>query len=292
MLNNCRWLIIILFAALAACNSPANTDDKKTDSDTLASASVPWKLGIALWTFHTADFPTSLMQVDSAGVKYIEPNTFHNTGRELKDSLLGKLSPAGIDILKSYISKNGLEVGSLYLGGGKTVEDWKNDFEKAKQLNVKYVTAEPPLDMWDAVDSLAGIYGLKVAIHEHWKGVSAYWHPDSVLAAIKNHPNFGACADLGHWPKSGINPTEAVKKLEGHILGIHLKDIAEYNKPDLLDVRVGTGVVDFPAVFKELKRQNFSGFVYIERDSQEVHGNVPSVIEAVKYYNEQMKKLE
>lgn len=52
--------------------------------------------------------------------------------------------------------------------------------------------------MWDPIDSLAGVYGMNVAIHEHWKGTSAYWYPDSVLDAQKDHPNFGACADLGH----------------------------------------------------------------------------------------------
>ena len=96
----------------------------------------------------------------------------------------------------------------------------------------------------------------------------------------------------GPLAQSGIKPIDAVKKLEGRILGVHLKDIAAYNDPKLQDVRVGTGVVDFPAIFKELKRQNFSGIIYIERDSQEVHSNVPSVIETVKYYNEEMKKLE
>ncbi len=194
---------------------------------------INWNLGVALWTFHNVDFPTSLKMADSAGLKLIEPNTFHSAGKELKDSLLGQLSPAGIEKLKSYVQEHNIKVGSLYLGGGKTVQDWKNDFEKAKQFGVRYVTAEPPMEMWDVVDSLAGVYGLKVAIHEHWKGTSIYWHPDSVLAAIKDHKNFGACADLGHYPKSGINSLDAVKKLEGHIIGVHLKDIAAMNDPNL-----------------------------------------------------------
>jgi len=33
-------------------------------------------------------------------------------------------------------------------------------------------------------------------------------------------------------------------------------DVAEYNNIKIQDVPVGTGVVNFPAVFKELKRQN------------------------------------
>ncbi len=250
-----------------------------------------WKLGIALWTFHTVNFPQSLSMVDSCNVRYIEPNTFHKTGPELNDSLVGDLSAAGIEKLKQMAKDKNLTIGSVYLAGGKNIAIWKKGFEMARQMNVTYVTAEPPVDMWDSIDSLAGAYHLKVAIHEHWKGVSAYWHPDSVLAAIKGHPNFGVCADLGHWPKSGINPLDAVRKLEGHILGIHLKDIAAYNDPKLVDVRVGTGVVDFPAIFKELKRQNFNGYIYIERDAQDQPSNVPSVIETVRYYNDLVKKL-
>jgi sugar phosphate isomerase/epimerase len=282
-----KLLIAITFSAIiSSCGSNKTASNDET-SDTTGS-SVKWNLGVALWTFHNADFPASLNMADSAGLKLIEANTFHKTGKELNDSLLGQLSPAGIEKLKTYLQQHNLKMGSLYLGGGKTIQDWKNDFEKAKQFGVRYVTAEPPLDMWDDIDSLAGIYGMMVAIHEHWKGVSAYWHPDSVLAAIKGHKNFGACPDLGHYPKSGIDPLDAVKKLEGHIIGVHLKDIAEMNNPKLVDVRVGTGIVPFPEIFKELKRQKFDGYIYIERDSIENPTNVPSVIETVKYFNEKI----
>jgi sugar phosphate isomerase/epimerase len=108
---------------------------------------------------------------------------------------------------------------------------------------------------------------------------------------MKGHPNFGVCADLGHWPKSGINPLDAIKKLAGHVIAVHLKDIAAYDQPGLLDVPVGTGVIDFPAIFKELKRQGFKGHIYIERDATESGGNLSSVLQAVRYYNEQVNKL-
>jgi sugar phosphate isomerase/epimerase len=289
MKNRIYLLMSLLLAGgFIACDSNKPATDSASTAD--ADSSYHWNLGVALWTFHNVDFPESLKMADSAGLKLVEPNTFHKTGKELNDSLVGQLSPAGIQKLKDYAAQHGITIGSLYLAGGKTVQEWVNDFEKAKQMGVRYVTAEPPVNMWDQVDSIAGVYGLKVAIHEHWKGVSAYWHPDSVLAAIKNHKNFGACADLGHWPKSGIDPLEAVKKLEGHIIGIHLKDISAMNNPKLLDVRVGTGIVPFPEIFEELKRQKFDGNIYIERDSMEVPSNVASVIEEVKYFNDKIRK--
>jgi sugar phosphate isomerase/epimerase len=53
---------------------------------------------------------------------------------------------------------------------------------------------------------------------------------------------------------------------------------------------VGTGIVQFPEIFEELKRQKFDGYIYIERDSIESPSNVASVIETVKYFNEKNQK--
>jgi L-ribulose-5-phosphate 3-epimerase len=272
--------------------SCTNRDTTNDTAESATDVTRDWKFGVALWTFHTFNFMEALDKVDSAGVMYIEPNTFHKAGPALKDSTIQQLSTAGIAQLKTLMDQKGLQAESVYIAGDATVESWKNQFEIAKQLGAKFVTAEPPVTMWDSIDSLAGVYGMKVAIHEHWKGTSAYWHPDSVLAAVKDHHNFGACADLGHWPKSGINPLDAVKKLKGHIIGVHLKDIAAYNDPKLKDVPVGTGVVDFPAIFQELKDQKFSGPIYIERDAEDLPSNLPSVIRTVTYYNQQMKRLK
>jgi L-ribulose-5-phosphate 3-epimerase len=285
--------LLSLMLLIAACNNGTQkSTNQGTDSLSTVDAAKDWKFGVALWTFHTFNFPEALDKVDSAGVAYIEPNTFHKAGPELKDSLILQLSTDGIEKLKSLISKKGLKIESIYIVGDSTIQSWKKQFDIAKQFGVKYVTTEPPLNMWDSIDSLAGAYGIKVAIHEHWKGKSHYWNPDTVLMAIKGHPNFGACADLGHWPKSGIDPLEAVKKLSGHIFIVHLKDIAAFNDPTLKDVPVGTGIVKFPAIFEELKKQNFKGYIYIERDAEDQPSNLPSVIQTVKYYNEQVDKLK
>jgi sugar phosphate isomerase/epimerase len=289
------YAFFFCLVALTACNQRKTTTDHTTDTTantTTGDVAKDWKIGIALWTFHTFNFPDALAKVDSAGLAYVEPNTFHKAGTALKDSLILQLSSAGIDKLKTLLDEKGQKALSVYIVGDSTVQSWKKQFEIAKQLGAKFVTAEPPVNMWDSVDSLAGAFEMKVAIHEHWKGVSHYWHPDSVLAAVKDHPNFGACADLGHWPKSGINPVEAVKKLRGHIIAVHLKDIAAYNDPKLKDVPVGTGIVDFPAIFQELKKQQFTGPIYIERDAEDQPSNLPSVIQTVKYYNEQIKQLQ
>lgn len=290
---NALLLLAICFAACTNIStSGSNNDSTSATTTTVKVDPKDWKFGVALWTFHDVDFPTALNRVDSAGLVYIEPNTFVSAGAEFKDSVIGKLSMAGIDKLKSMIAQKNLKVESLYIVGDSTIDSWKKQFDIAKELGVEYVTTEPPLNMWNSLDSLAGAYGIKIAIHDHWLGFSHYWNPDTTLMAMKGHPNFYVCADFGHWPKSGINPLDAVKKLSGHIIGIHLKDIAAYNNTSLKDVRVGTGVVDFPAIFAELKKQGFNGHIYIERDSIETGGNLQSVIAEKNYYNDQISKLK
>ena len=291
--NHSLALLLCVGFFIIACNEDTK-ESKESDTPTASTVDPAknWKFGIALWTFHDVNFPDALNRVDSAGLKYIEPNTFQSAGPELKDSMILRLSPAGIEKLKGLIARKGLICESIYIVGDTSLSSWVKQFEIAKQFGVKYVTTEPPLNMWDMIDSLAGAYGMKVAIHEHWKGVSHYWDPDTTLLALQGHPNFRVCADLGHWPKSGIDPLDAVKKLAGHIIGIHFKDIAAYNDNTLKDVVVGTGVVKFPEIFAELKKQNFDGYIYIERDSIEHGGNVQSVKQEVKYYYDQIGKLK
>ena len=271
-------ILAVVVATLFSLGLHAQSKPKNT------SVAKNWKLGVALYTFSTVSFPEQLAYADSASLKYVEGFVFAKAGKELKDSVLMKLSSSGIQQLKKKVADQGLKMESIYIIGGKTVADWKRDFEIAKAFGVKYVTGEPPRNLWNSVDSLAGVYGIKVALHNHWKGNSIYWHPDSLLAALEGHPNFGACPDLGHYPKSGINPVLALKKLQGKIIGIHLKDIAEYNNTKIQDVPVGTGVIDFPAVFDELKHQNYNGYIMIERDTKEKPSNLSSVKQMVNYY--------
>jgi sugar phosphate isomerase/epimerase len=286
-------LILPVALLFASCNSGQNGKSAAANSTAVAQESPnEWKFGVALWTFHNVDFPQSLDEVDSAGLKYIEPNTFHSAGPYFKDSTIGQLSPEGIAKIKKMIASKGLICASLYIVGDSTLASWKKQFDIAKELGVRFVTTEPPLNMWNSLDSMAGAYGIKIAIHDHWRGFSHYWNPDTTLLAMKDHPNFFVCADLGHWPKSGIHPLDAVRTLNGHIIAVHFKDIAAYNNTALKDVVAGTGVVKFPEILAELKKQNLPCNIYIERDSIEPGGNLQSVIKEKKYYDSIVSKLQ
>jgi sugar phosphate isomerase/epimerase len=235
-------------------------------------------------------FAEALDKVDSCGIKYIEAFWGQPLGAGLKDSFGIRMSDASKTKIKDLMNQKGIKMVAMGVITPKTREEWKAAFDLAKDFGLSYITAEPLKSQWDMVDSMAGTYGIKVAIHDHPKP-NMYWSPDSVLAAIQGHPNIGSCADIGHWARNGINPVDALKKLEGHIYGVHLKDIVKFDDTHAADTVVGKGVIDFPPIFQELKRQHFNGMFSIEHESNWYH-NVPDVIEIRKFYEDQVAKLQ
>jgi sugar phosphate isomerase/epimerase len=241
-----------------------------------------WKTGVALYSFNHFSFAESLNKADSAGAKYVEGFFFHKLGGDFGGHSIPALSNEEITKMKTMLSNKGLQMKSLYAGNGKNLKEWLAYFDFAKQTGVEFLNCEPEKKDWNLLDSLAGVYKIKIAIHEHAKGSSYYWHPDSVLAAMKGRPNIKACADLGHWVRSGLDPVKCLQALEGKIICLHVKDLDAANNLKANDVVVGTGVLDYPAIVKELKRQNFSGMAYIEREANWDH-NMPDVKQALKY---------
>jgi sugar phosphate isomerase/epimerase len=286
-----------LFAGLVAllifvgCNNPSS--QKETTAPAGADSTnvtANWKLGVQLWTFRMFSQEVALAKADSAGIKYVEAFLGQPVDNTSKDTFGISLSAAGRQKLKGFLQLHHIQMVAMGVTTPQNKEEWIKTFELAKEFGLSYITSEPIKTQWDMADSLAGVYGIKIAIHDHPKP-NAYWSPDSVLAAVKGHPNIGSCADLGHWSRNGLNLVDCLKKLEGHIYGVHLKDIVTFDKPEAADTIVGKGVIDFAPVFAELKRQKFEGMFSIEHESN-WYNNVPDVIETVKFYDGQLAKLK
>ena len=284
----CSFLLLGLFLITSCNNQPAEkTAEVKKDSTAVTDS---WRIGVQLWTFHEFPFIVAIEKADSAKVKYIEAFPGQVMGGDYNDTFGIKLSAANRLKVKQLLQSKGITLVAFGVVGADSPAEWKAYFDFAKDMGIQYLTAEPNDEHWGVVDSLAGVYGIKVAIHDHPRP-SHYWHPDSVLAAVKGHPNIGSCADVGHWSRSGLDVVECLKKLEGHIIGVHFKDIKTFNQTDSPDVLTGTGVNHFPEIFAELKRQGFSGMFSIERE-ENWQNNVPDVIKEIAFFHEQVSILK
>lgn len=287
-------LALLLLVVLASCNSgggnTAANDSAAVPAADSFSIAGNWKIGIQMWTFNQFTFTQALDKVDSADVAFIEAYWGMPLGGDMKGEFGASMDADTRAKLKQLLQSKGVQIVAMGVIAPKDRTEWIQAFDLAKDFGLSYITAEPEREQWGYVDSMAGVYGIKVAIHDHPKP-SYYWTPDSVLAAVQGHPNLGSCADLGHWARNGLNPVECLKQLEGHVFGLHFKDVVKSDDVNAADTVVGKGVIDYPAVFAELKRQRFKGMLSIEHESNWLH-NLPDVIEIVKYYNEQTAKLQ
>jgi sugar phosphate isomerase/epimerase len=272
--------LLLAGAALSLLASCTSSDQNKEK----ISLDQPWKTGVALYSFNKFPFPQTLHKADSAGLAYVEGFSFHKLGPDFEDKTFLQLSDTEIEKLKQQISDQGLTMPSVYVGDAKTPEQWVHYYEMGKKLGLEFFVSEPRPDEWDLLDSLGRAYNIKTAIHQHAKGESYYWHPDSVVKAATGRPFIGACADVGHWTRSGLDPVECLRTLENNLISVHLKDVAKAGEVKAEYVVIGNGALDFAAIASELKRQNFKGYVYIEQEANWLH-NVPDVMEGLNYFN-------
>jgi sugar phosphate isomerase/epimerase len=260
-----------------------------TQAQTVATSSADklgWQLAVHSYTFRKFPIAEAIDKTAALGVHYMSisgsvnlvgTNSVGTMTLSEKDQqdLLDKLKAAGI-------APKFVNLGVVQLPPDQAQS--RKVFEFAKKFGIDTLVAEPATNALDTVEKLCKEYNIKVAIHDHPKGHSIYWNPESVLEAIKGRtPLMGACADVGHWMRSGLDPLECLKKLEGRIICLHFKDLNEMG-PKAHDVPWGTGVGQTKALMAELKRQNFHGAFCVE---YEYHwdNSQPEIAECVKFFN-------
>jgi sugar phosphate isomerase/epimerase len=260
-----------------------------TQAQTVATSSADklgWQLAVHSYTFRKFPISEAIDKTAALGVHYMSisgsvnlvgTNSVGTMTLSEKDQqdLLDKLKAAGI-------TPKFVNLGVVQLPPDEAQS--RKVFEFAKKFGIDTLVAEPEPAALDTVEKLCKEYNIKVAIHDHPKGHSIYWNPESVLEAIKGRtPLMGACADVGHWMRSGLDPLECLKKLNGRIICLHFKDLNEMG-PAAHDVPWGTGIGQTKALMQELKRQNFHGAFCVE---YEYHWETsqPEIAESVKFFN-------
>lgn len=170
--------------------------------------------------------------------------------------------------------------------------EWRKLFDFGKSMGIQTFTSEPDEKDLTFLSRLCDEYGINVAIHNH-PYPKHYWNPDTLLAAIKGQSSrMGACADIGHWVRSDLDPVACLKKLEGHVLHVHMKDLEAIKGKDTgeenRDVHWGTGVANTNGVINELKRQNFKGMISAEYERNWAN-NTSDVIASIQYFRNALR---
>jgi sugar phosphate isomerase/epimerase len=274
--------ILILFSMAAQAQTPA---------DTSSAGKLGWQLAVHSYTFQKFSIFDAIDKTAALGLHYMSISgtvSLDGTNKIGTANLSEKDQQAIKDKLKADGIVKLVNMGVVQLPPDEAKS--RKVFEFAKKFGIDTLVAEPEPAALDTVEKLCKEYNIKVAIHNHPKGHSIYWNPDAVLEAIKGRtPLMGACADVGHWMRSGLDPLECLKKLDGHIICLHFKDLNEMG-PNAHDVPWGTGAGQTKALMEELKRQNFHGAFCVE---YEYHWETsqPEIAQCVKFFNQTCDEL-
>lgn len=276
-----KWINPLL-AIILITTSCATTRQAQRPEDKLG-----WELGAQSYTFNRFTFAQALDKIDSCGLRYVEAFPGQNIGGGLDGKMDYHMDAAKRNQVLQLLKNKNIKVVSYGVVTPNNEADWRQLFEFAKAMGLQNIASEPKETDIPLLSKLCDEYKINIAIHNH-PNPSHYWNPDIVLNAIKGQSNrIGACADIGHWVRSGLDPVECLKKLEGHIKELHFKDLNERSR-NAHDVVWGTGASNIDAVLAELKRQGFKGLIAAE---YEYHweNNAPEVKASVQNIRQKLQ---
>jgi sugar phosphate isomerase/epimerase len=244
-----------------------------------------WRLGCQAYTFNQFTFFDAVDKTASLGLHCIESYPGQRISKDRSATMSADMSAADRKEVLKKASDSGLKIVAFGVGGYD-----RKQFEFAKEMGIENIVAEPNEADFDAIDKLCEEFGVNLAIHNHPKP-SHYWNPDTVLKVCKDRSRrIGACADTGHWLRSGLTPLDCIKKLEGRIISFHFKDL---NKaaPDAHDVPWGTGVCNVKGMLAEIHRQKLKA-VFSAEYEYHWENSLPDLAKCVAYFDRVAMELD
>lgn len=235
-------------------------------------------IGCQAWTFNKRTVQEAIQLTARAGGKVIEffpgqklePGSNEGLGPDNSDATIAKV--------KGWCEKSGITPAAFGVTGFAPNEaDARKLAEFAKKLGIRTIVTESDANALKVIEKFLKEYDLYLAIHNHPRQRNnpnyKVWDPSYVKELVAPFDvRIGACADTGHWVRSGLKPVEAMRILKGRIHASHLKDLNQAGEPHGHDVPYGTGISDIPAILAEFRKQNYQGHLSVE---YEINGDGP-----------------
>jgi sugar phosphate isomerase/epimerase len=198
---------------------------------------------------------------------------------------------------RAALDKAGLKCSGAHIG----YDAWKKDAaaaaREAKALGARFTTCawvkgENAFSREDALRA-AGVFnasaqacaaeGLRFTYHSH--GYEFVPSPEGTLwdTIVKNTDTLVGFEIDVFWVKAGgFDPAKLIAGLAGRVPQLHVKDMAKgltfppgsSSAPETANVVVGTGQIDWPAVFRAAKAAGAEAY-YVEDESADPWGQIP-----------------
>lgn len=244
-------------------------------------------IAVQCWTFRRFTFFETLERTKALGIDYVQAYPGQRVSEETGDlSFDHNLTDDQISMVQQKLRDIGIRVVAYgVVGFGNTEADARKVFDFARKMRIGTIVTEPDTDDYSLLERMVSEYRINLAVHNH-PTPNKYAQPETVLERVEGRdPRLGACADTGHWMRSGVVPVEALKLLKGRIIDVHLKDLDRFGeRRGALDVPFGSGMANIHDILAELTLQGFEGYLVIEHEHPDEWDNPePSLIKGLEY---------
>lgn len=238
-------------------------------------------LGIAGYTFAKFDLEKSIAMMKRLEVRNLSLKEFHlpiNSDEDKIKSVMSQFAEANIKVYA---------VGVIYM---KTKEAVDDAFAYAKKVGVDLIVGVPNYDLLDYTEQKVKETNIRIAIHNHGPEDALYPGPQQVYERIQNRDKrMGLCLDIGHAARAGANLEKSIKDFRNRLYDLHIKDVSLAQK-DGKAIEIGRGVIDFNALIKTLKTNNYKGMCSIEFE-KDMTDPLPGIAESIGYFKGVMTSL-
>jgi sugar phosphate isomerase/epimerase len=216
------------------------------------------KLSVASYSFRDFQRDLAIKYTKELGVHYIDIKEFHLPQND---------SPKDLAAGRKKFDAAGLTV----VGGGnislkeEDIDGLRPHFIYAKNCGFPMMIVAPSRTNMKLIEKLAMEYDMSIAVHNHGpEDAKFYPTPQSVLEIVKDmDPRMGLCIDIGHTARTGVDVVESLGLAGDRLHEVHVKDLKDFKEKGS-QVPCGDGIMPFPAIFKQLKKQGYTGVCSLE----------------------------
>jgi len=259
----------------------------QSTADAFPEEALGWKIAIQASTYRRLTFIETLDKVRACGLRYVEAFPQQQIGGGMEGTTDFKMDAQTRQQIKKILKTKDVQWISYGVVSPTSKADWLQLFDFAKDMGIQTIVSEPKPEFLPLLEQLTREYGIKVGVHNH-ATPTPYWNPETVHTAIAGRgPSIGACADIGHWMRSGLRPIACLQLLEGRLVSFHMKDLNAIGDLKAHDVSWGKGKANLKKISKEMRRQSFQGIIAVEyeyRRDDPAFDSVPAIRESVAYF--------
>ena len=184
-------------------------------------------VGIQSYSYRQLTFERALEQIQMLGLRHVELYRGHVPLTTTADQM-----KAVRNTLEKY------RVSPVAFGVESFTKDHdanRRKFVFARDLGVRYLTADPDPDSFGSLEKLVAEFNIGIAIHPHGpqgKELHRWYSAESIMEAVRNrHRLIGSCLDTGHLIRCAqdpfnrkLDPAQQVRVMGARNFGLHLKD--------------------------------------------------------------------